>query len=88
MRKAGKSRVSLQRVRLKLANRPGAEKEAMSAAARIAGQAGLRPDRIDDLKTAVAEACLNAIEHGVRPGRTRGVEVEIRLREDRSRSRC
>jgi serine/threonine-protein kinase RsbW len=25
---------------------------------------GLLPERIDDLKTAVAEACLNAIEHG------------------------
>ena len=27
---------------------------------------GFREDRIEDLKTAVAEACINAIEHGNR----------------------
>jgi serine/threonine-protein kinase RsbW len=36
----------------------------MEFAASIAKQLDFPPDRIEDLKTAVAEACLNAIEHG------------------------
>jgi serine/threonine-protein kinase RsbW len=42
----------------------GYEKVAMEAAAATAKQMGFSPDRIQDLKTAVAEACLNAMEHG------------------------
>ena len=42
----------------------GNEKVAMEFAASIAKQLDFPPDRIEDLKTAVAEACLNAIEHG------------------------
>ena len=32
---------------------------------------GFFPERIEDLKTAVAEACLNAMEHGNQDGRMR-----------------
>jgi len=42
----------------------GYEKVAMEAAGAAAKRMGYSPDRIQDLKTAVAEACLNAIEHG------------------------
>jgi serine/threonine-protein kinase RsbW len=42
----------------------GYEKVAMEAAGATAKRMGFSPDRIQDLKTAVAEACLNAIEHG------------------------
>jgi serine/threonine-protein kinase RsbW len=42
----------------------GFEKVAMECAASIAKIMGFNDDRIDDLKTAVSEACLNAIEHG------------------------
>jgi len=42
----------------------GYEKTAMECAASIAKKMGFTEDRIEDLKTAVAEACLNAIEHG------------------------
>lgn len=42
----------------------GFEKVARSAAEAIAKKMGFSDDRIDDLKTAVAEACMNAIEHG------------------------
>jgi serine/threonine-protein kinase RsbW len=38
----------------------------MSTAASVAKLMGFRDDRIEDLKTAVAEACINAIEHGNR----------------------
>lgn len=42
----------------------GHEKVAMEAAASLAQEMGLSASRIDDLRTAVSEACLNAIEHG------------------------
>jgi serine/threonine-protein kinase RsbW len=42
----------------------GYEKVAMEAAAAAAKRMGFSPDRIQDLKTAVSEACINAIEHG------------------------
>lgn len=42
----------------------GFEKVAMCTAAGMAGLMGFSHDRIEDLKTAVAEACINAIEHG------------------------
>jgi serine/threonine-protein kinase RsbW len=53
-------------VELRLPSRLGYEKVAMSTAASTAKLVGFRPERIEDLKTAVAEACINAIEHGNR----------------------
>jgi serine/threonine-protein kinase RsbW len=51
-------------VELRLPSKLGYEKIAMQAAASYAQLLGLEPDRIEDLKTALAEACINAIEHG------------------------
>src|SRR5215510_12138100 len=42
----------------------GFEKVAMECAASLAKMMRFPAQRIEDLKTAVAEACLNAIEHG------------------------
>ena len=42
----------------------GSEKVAVETAASVAKKMGFSDDRVEDLKTAVAEACLNAIEHG------------------------
>lgn len=42
----------------------GSEKVALETAASVAKRMGFSDDRIEDLKTAVSEACLNAIEHG------------------------
>jgi serine/threonine-protein kinase RsbW len=53
-------------VEVRLPSRLGFEKVAMSTAASVAKLMGFREERIDDLKTAVAEACINAIEHGNR----------------------
>jgi serine/threonine-protein kinase RsbW len=53
-------------VELRLPSRLGYEKVAMSTAASTAKLVGFRQERIEDLKTAVAEACINAIEHGNR----------------------
>ncbi|MGO4214149.1 ATP-binding protein, partial [Terriglobus sp. YAF25] len=51
-------------VEVTLPSELGFEKVAMSTAASMAQLMGFSPDRIEDLKTAVAEACINAIEHG------------------------
>lgn len=71
----------------------GYEKVARDAAEAIAREMGFSDDRIDDLKTAVAEACMNAIEHGNLEDRSTSVTVllsaaadslEVRV-EDRGR---
>jgi serine/threonine-protein kinase RsbW len=51
-------------VHVHLPSELGYEKVAMSTAASMAALMGFSKDRIEDLKTAVAEACINAIEHG------------------------
>lgn len=53
-------------VEVRLPSRLGFEKVAMSTAASVAKLMGFREERIEDLKTAIAEACINAIEHGNR----------------------
>ncbi len=49
-----------------LPNKIGYERIAMDCSASYARIVGFLPERIEDLKTAVAEACLNAMEHGNR----------------------
>jgi serine/threonine-protein kinase RsbW len=51
---------------LQLPNILGSEKVAIEKAVAIAEKMGFSADRIEDLKTAIAEACINAIEHGNR----------------------
>ncbi len=55
----------------------GYEKVAMEEVAAVAQLMGFSEDRIEDLKTAVAEACLNAIEHGNRMNTTFQVGIEL-----------
>lgn len=51
-------------VEVRIPSELGFEKVAMSTAASMAGLMGFSSDRIEDLKTAIGEACINAIEHG------------------------
>ena len=51
-------------VELRVPSRMGYEKVAMGTAASVAKLMGFPDDRIEDLKTTIAEACINAIEHG------------------------
>ena len=53
-------------VEVNLPNVSGYERIAMECSASFAKIGGLVQERIEDLKTAVSEACLNAIEHGNR----------------------
>lgn len=56
--------VSGQGVEVILPNQIGYERIAMACSAALAGMAGFITERIEDLKSAVAEACVNAMEHG------------------------
>lgn len=78
-------------VEVHLPSQLGFEKVAMSTAAGMAQMMGFSPDRIEDLKTAVAEACINAIEHGnhfdesLRVGvelSTTDTELEVRVSDE------
>jgi serine/threonine-protein kinase RsbW len=51
-------------VEVNLPSKIGYERIAMECSAQFGKMAGLPPERIEDLKTAVSEACLNAMEHG------------------------
>ncbi len=51
-------------IELRLPSRLGYEKVAMNTAASVARLMGFADERVEDLKTAVAEACINAMEHG------------------------
>jgi serine/threonine-protein kinase RsbW len=66
---------------LRLPTRLGFEKVAMNTAASVAELMGFTQDRVDDLKTAVAEACINAIEHGNQMNELLGVVVTLAMGE-------
>ncbi len=67
---------------LKLPNRLGFEKVAMNTAASVAQLMGFSSDRVDDLKTAVAEACINAIEHGNQLNEQLAIMVTLSMGEE------
>jgi serine/threonine-protein kinase RsbW len=69
-------------VEIRLPSVMGYEKVAMSTAASLAKLKGFPEDRIEDLKTAVAEACINAIEHGNRMNEKLSIGVVISAGDD------
>lgn len=69
-------------VEVRLPSRLGYEKVAMSTASAVAKLMGFREDRVEDLKTAVAEACINAIEHGNRMNEKLSVGVILSAGDD------
>ena len=75
-------------VELRLPSVLGFEKVPVAAATIMAEDMGFSKDRIDDLRTALSEACRNAIEHGNRQqagiqvlvtltGQAHGLQVEV-----------
>lgn len=53
-----------QTVELNLPSKIGYERIAIGGVAEFAKSVGFSPPRIEDLKTSVAEACINAVQHG------------------------
>jgi serine/threonine-protein kinase RsbW len=70
------------RVELRLPSRLGFEKVAMNTAASVAHIMGFADERIEDLKTAIAEACINAMEHGNKLDETLYVGVILSVSQD------
>jgi serine/threonine-protein kinase RsbW len=64
-----------EKVEIFLPSTLGYEKVARNAAEAVAEEMGFSADRIEDLKTAIAEACMNAIEHGNLEDHTTSVTV-------------
>src|SRR5258708_37766833 len=69
------SKTQPEQVEIFLPSTLGYEKVARSAAEAVAEEMGFSADRIEDLKTAVAEACMNAIEHGNQEDKATSVTV-------------
>jgi len=69
-------------VEVTLPNELGYERIAMECSASFAKMFGLQKERIEDLKTAVSEACLNAIEHGNKGRPEARVAITMRFEDD------
>lgn len=57
-------RPSARRIELRLPSELGWERTAADLAASVATRMGFPPERVEDIKFAVGEATMNAIEHG------------------------
>jgi len=66
---------------LHIPNILGFEKIAMDFVASAAKEMGFSGERIEDLKTAVSEACINAIEHGNKMDASMKVGVVLKPEE-------
>jgi|SRR5579859_753219 len=64
-------------IELAIPSELGWERTAMELAASVARLMGFPADRVDDVKTAVVEATLNAIEHGNQFDANRAVSIVI-----------
>ncbi len=53
----------LQEVKLVLQLKPDIEIEAQSKACAVAESMAMSPDKVDEVRMAVVEACINAVEH-------------------------
>ena len=75
--------IANNKIELHIPSVMGYEKIAMETAASTAKRMGFSEDRIEDLKTAVAEACLNAIEHGNKMDTSTKVGITLTMEESR-----
>ena len=60
----------------------GYERIARASAASFARMIGFSADRIEDIKTVVAEAVINAVQHGNRERRNASVAVSLNFKDD------
>ena len=74
--------LSKQNVEVNLPNQIGYERIAMACSATFARMVGFVPERIEDLKSAVAEACVNAMQHGNKLYPNARVIVNMNFRDD------
>ena len=72
-----------QKIELHIPSALGLEKLAMDFAGSVAKAMNFPADRIEDLKTAVSEACTNAIEHGNKLDAGTKVGITLTMLDDR-----
>lgn len=68
-------------IEITLPNKLGYERIAMACSASFAKFVGFLPERIEDIKTVVAEACINAMEHGNMNHPDKRVRITIDYRD-------
>lgn len=66
---------------LQIPSRFGCEKIAMDFVASVAKRTGFDHAQIEDLKTAVSEACLNAMEHGNEMDTSKAVGITLTVED-------
>ncbi len=71
-----------QSIEISLPNQVGYERIAMACSASFAKMLGLSPERIEDLKTIVAEAAINAMQHGNKERPDARVTVSMTFKDD------
>jgi serine/threonine-protein kinase RsbW len=80
--RAEKTVLDDQTVELNLPSKLGYERIAIGGLAAFAKSVGFSSPRIEDLKTSVAEACINAMQHGNKGRPDARVLVAIRFQDD------
>jgi serine/threonine-protein kinase RsbW len=71
-----------QSIEISLPNQLGYERIAMACSATFAKMLGFSPERIEDLKTIVAEAAINAMQHGNKERPDARVTVLMSFKDD------
>ena len=69
-------------IEINLPSKVSYERVAMASSATLARIGGLPPARIEDLKSAVAEACINAMQHGNKWRPEARVVANMNFRDD------
>ncbi len=70
-------------IELRIPSEVGNERLAIALSEAVANRMGFTEDRVEDLKTAVGEACMNAIEHGNRQDENIKVVVQLTVEPTR-----
>ena len=70
-------------IEISLPSKVGYERIAIASAAALAKMGGFPAARIEDLKSAIAEACINAMQHGNQWRKEARVVVHMNLSDDR-----
>lgn len=63
-----------------IASQPGNERQVMEEVASVVANLNIQPARLERLKTAVAEAAMNAMEHGNHYAADKPVEIEVLIK--------
>ena len=74
--------MSERTIKVILASKLGYERVAMACSASFAQMMGLPSERIEDLKTVVAEAAINAMQHGNKGRPDARVTVSMNFKDD------